>query len=97
MELFDGFRVENIITTTSDHLAISVTLSSLDDAPKQTPVQQMFRFEAAWLRAPDYREVMERLWLEGKANTVSLQSTCDNLRRVGMSLKKWSRESFGAI
>jgi hypothetical protein len=39
MELFDGFRVENVITTTSDHLAISVTLASLDDAPKQTPVQ----------------------------------------------------------
>jgi hypothetical protein len=97
MELFDGFRVENIITTMSDHLAISVTLDGLDEAAIKAPVQQLFRFEAAWLRAPDYREVMEQSWLEGRGNTISLQSTCDNLRCVGMSLKKWSRESFGAI
>jgi hypothetical protein len=83
MELFDGFRVENVITTTSDHLAISVTLTSLDDAPRQQPVQQMFRFEAAWLRAPDYREVMERSWMEGRDGSSSLQSTCDNLCRLG--------------
>jgi hypothetical protein len=97
MELFDGFRVENIITTTSDHLAIYVILDSLDEAATKAPVQQLFRFEAAWLRAPDYREVMEQSWLEGMGNTVYLQTTCDNLRRVGTSLKKWSRESFGAI
>jgi hypothetical protein len=40
---------------------------------------------------------MEQSWLEGMGNTVYLQTTCDNLRRVGTSLKKWSRESFGAI
>jgi hypothetical protein len=39
MELFDGFRVENIITTTSDHLAIYVILDSLDEAATKAPVQ----------------------------------------------------------
>jgi hypothetical protein len=97
MELFDGFRVENVITTSSDHLAISITLAGLDDLPTPAPVQQSFRFEAAWLRAPDYREVMERAWESGRNGTTSLQATCDNLQRLAVSLKKWSRDSFGAI
>ncbi|KAI4986141.1 hypothetical protein ZWY2020_018771 [Hordeum vulgare] len=60
MDLFNNHRVENIITTTSDHFAIVVKLSTLAEEMRATPVQQQFRFEAAWLRAPDYRETMEK-------------------------------------
>lgn len=97
MELFDRFRVENVITTSSDHLAISITLAGLDGLPTPAPVQQSFRFEAAWLRALDYREVTERAWENGRDDTTSLQATCDNLQRLAMSLKNCSRDSFGAI
>jgi hypothetical protein len=58
-ELFSGYRVENVITTSSDHLAVSITLAALEETAHVLPVQQQFRFEAAWLRAPDYQEVME--------------------------------------
>jgi hypothetical protein len=97
MELFTDCKVENVITTSSDHFAISITLANLDDTRRSAPVQQQFRFEAAWLRAPDYKEVMERAWENGKEGPMSLQSTCDNLRQLAGSLNKWSRDSFGAI
>nr|XP_051190257.1 uncharacterized protein LOC127303581 [Lolium perenne] len=96
-ELFSGYRVENVITTSSDHLAVSITLAALEETAHVLPVQQQFRFEAAWLRAPDYQEVMERAWEEGRDGTHSLQSTCENLHRLAGSLKRWSAESFGAI
>jgi hypothetical protein len=51
---FDDCNVENIITTSSDHVAILIQLSMLRDDNRITPVQHGFRFEAAWLRAPDY-------------------------------------------
>jgi hypothetical protein len=60
MDMFSGYQVENVITTSSDHMAISITLVGLDELPRPAPVQQLFRFEAAWLRAPDYKEVVER-------------------------------------
>ena len=97
LELFDNFKVENVITTSSDHFAISISLSTLMEGKQTVPVQQQFRFEAAWLRAPDYRDVMERAWAEGKDGPLSLQSICDNLRRLSGSLKKWSHETFGSV
>ena len=80
MELFPEFQVENVITTSSDHLAVSILLSG--PGRRDAPVQQQFRFEAEWLRAPDYKEVMERAWVEGRDGTRSLQATCDNLHRL---------------
>jgi hypothetical protein len=89
-DMFSGYSVENVITTSSDHLAISINLSRLEDENKHVPVQQSFRFEAAWLRAPDYREVMEKAWEEGRDSSRSLQSTFQNLQRLAGSLKRWS-------
>jgi hypothetical protein len=58
--MFEGYQVENIVTTSSDHMAISITLMGLDDLPCPRPVQPLFRFEAAWLRALNYQEVVEK-------------------------------------
>jgi hypothetical protein len=60
-------------------------------------VQQGFRFEAMWLRAPDYHEHLEKAWTEGSAGPRSLQSTWANLGRVATSLKDWSRATFGSV
>ncbi|KAI5009598.1 hypothetical protein ZWY2020_011735 [Hordeum vulgare] len=97
LDLFNNYIVENVITTTSDHFAIVVKLSTLAKEMRATPVQQQFRFEAAWLRAPDYQEVMEKAWVEGQDSPMSLQSTCDKLRRLVGSLKRWSHDSFGSV
>jgi hypothetical protein len=94
---FDDCSVEHLITTTSDHLAILITLSKMVDDQNKTPIQSGFRFEAAWLRAPDYREVLEKAWTESVSGTPSLHSTWSTLQQVAGSLKSWSREAFGAI
>jgi hypothetical protein len=95
-DVFPGAWVENIITTASDHLAISISLSHISNESHR-PVQHGFRFEAAWIRAPDYRETMERAWVEGRAEMGSLQSTWSTLQSVAASLKKWGRDYFGAV
>ena len=87
--------MENVITTSSDHLAVSISLEGM--RRHDAPVQQQFRFEAAWLHALDYREVMEWTWLEGRDRSHSLQATYDNLHRLAGSLKRWSHDSFDAI
>jgi hypothetical protein len=93
---FDKYNVENIITTASDHLAILINLSTSrwDERP---PVQHGFRFEAAWLRAPDYREVLEKAWTDRAGGDLSLQSTWATLNQVAVSLQSWRRETFGAV
>jgi hypothetical protein len=60
MDMFSGYQVENVVTTSSDHMAISISLVGLDELPRLGPVHQKFCFEAAWLRAPDYMETVER-------------------------------------
>ncbi|KAM0911064.1 hypothetical protein ACQ4PT_013724 [Festuca glaucescens] len=94
---YDDCQVENIITTTSEHLAIYITLAKLSDNIKHMPVQHGFRFEAAWLRAPDYKEVMEKAWTECDDDDHSLHATWSTLHKVAGSLKSWSCESFGHI
>jgi hypothetical protein len=94
---FDDCSVENIITTTSDHLAIPINLSMLNRRDRATPVQHGFRFEAAWLRAPDYKEVLEKAWTENSDGDVSsgLLGLCSI--RLLARFSSWSREAFGSI
>jgi endonuclease/exonuclease/phosphatase family metal-dependent hydrolase len=58
--MFDDCRVENVITTSSDHMALSISLDTFSSPSVRSPVQRGFRFEAAWLHSPEYREVMEK-------------------------------------
>jgi hypothetical protein len=97
LERFDDCSVENIITTTSDHYAILIRLQSSGVQNNRRPVQNGFRFEAAWLRAPDYHEMLEKTWNEVRNGSQSLQSTWCCLQQVASSLQVWSRESFGSV
>jgi hypothetical protein len=94
---FDDCRVENIVTTTSDHLALLITVGSFESPASRPPVQGGFRFEAAWLRAPDYKDLMEQTWTKGSGTSASLQATCNKLRSVAVSLRQWSRDTFGSV
>lgn len=59
------------------------------------PVQRGFKFEAMWLRAVDYREILEQAWAASRDGNLSLHSTWSNLNHVAGSLRTWSKESFG--
>jgi hypothetical protein len=94
---FDDVRVENLITTTSDHYAILIRLQNLGVNNNSKPVQSGFRFEAAWLRAPDYHMTLEKAWEASSDGSHTLQATWSSLHQVASSLQVWSRECFGSV
>jgi hypothetical protein len=96
-QVFQNCSVENLITTSSDHYAILVSLKGSSRVTMQHLVQQGFRFEAMWLRAPDYHDVMEKVWADGSDGSGSLQSTSAKLGHVATSLKDWNRATFWSV
>jgi hypothetical protein len=95
--VFDDCSVENIITTTSDHYAVLVRLQCFGESVNHRPVQSGFKYEAAWLRAPDYCQTMEQAWSAAEEGPGSLHSTWARLHSVADSLQEWSRVSFGSV
>lgn len=95
--LFDDYCVENVNTTTSDHYALLILLSGRANRGTGAPIQQSFRFEAAWLRAEDYRGFVENAWVEGRIDSPPLQAAWSNLQRMADSLRRWSKLSFGNV
>ncbi|KAM0872963.1 hypothetical protein ACQ4PT_038412 [Festuca glaucescens] len=95
--MFEGCSVENIITTTSDHYAILISLIPCSPHLSTMPVQQGFKYEAMWRRAEDYVGVVEAAWNPDRAGPNAMQATWDNLNQMAGSLKDWSRASFGSV
>ena len=97
MQIFDDCTVENIITTTSDHYAILVTIARRDEKVRNEPIQQSFKFEAAWMRASDYDHMIEEYWKVHKGGITSIDNTWSALNKLSCSLQEWSRVSFGSV
>jgi hypothetical protein len=97
MHLYDDFYVENVITTTSDHYALFIDLKKHSNLNVPQPVKMGFKYEAALLRSPDYRPMLERTWESNSVGSVSLQSTWTKLQLVSTSLAQWSKDTFGAV
>ncbi|KAJ1296597.1 hypothetical protein BS78_01G314000 [Paspalum vaginatum] len=95
-QLFDDIQVENIITTSSDHFAVHLSISKHRERRYKDLGGRNFRFEAAWCRAPDYLDIVEKSWVEGSVGPRSLQNTWANLKKMAGTLSKWNRESFGS-
>jgi hypothetical protein len=49
LNLYDDCSMENIITTSSDHFAILITLAKRGDLKVSQPVHNSFKFEAPWM------------------------------------------------
>ncbi|XP_071683395.1 uncharacterized protein [Lolium perenne] len=95
--LFEDCTVENIMTTSSDHYAILVSLTKDSRRTRVQPMSHSFRYEAMWRKAPDYKEVLESAWSAASESAPSLRSTWNNLNRMAPMLKDWSRTTFGSI
>jgi hypothetical protein len=96
-QLFDDCRVENVITTTSDHYALAVSFANFCEEQVNRPIAVGFRYEAAWQQAPDYKMVTKRAWADNSDGPPSLRSTWATLNGVAVSLGQWSRDSFGKV
>jgi hypothetical protein len=97
MQRFENCSVENIITTSSDHYAILLTLDRGVPGVQSQAVHQDFRYEAMWQRAPDYKQVLEEAWSGSGNGNRSLQATWSRLKSVAVSLKDWSKATFGSV
>ncbi|VAI29049.1 unnamed protein product [Triticum turgidum subsp. durum] len=97
LQLFDDCTVENIITTSSDHLAILVKIANKGRQGAINHVLRSFKFEAAWTRAPDYVQMINENWGKLKEGPPSLNNTWSALNRLSTTLQTWSRESFGSV
>ncbi|KAM0853650.1 hypothetical protein ACQ4PT_050943 [Festuca glaucescens] len=95
--IFEGCNVENIITTSSDHYALLISLTAVSPHFERTPVKQGFRYEAMWKRAEDYASVVEAAWQPNSTGPNPLQATWANLNQMAGSLKDWSCISFGSV
>lgn len=96
-QLFDDSQVENIITTSSDHFAVCLSLAQHGHRRGSKLMTQNFRYEAAWSRANDYTETVHKRWNEGLVGPRNIQTTWENLSRLAGSLKSWSQKSFGSV
>jgi len=85
-QLFDDIQVENIITTSSDHFAVHLHISKHVQRRQSESSIGNFRYEAAWCRAPDYLETVEKSWADGSMGPKSLQTTWANMTKMANSL-----------
>lgn len=71
----------------SDHAPIYVQLAPVSQGdPKRRP----FRFEAAWLKHGDFKQLVQTSW-KGEI------STPQALEKLKETLKRWNREVFGDV
>ncbi|KAI4969282.1 hypothetical protein ZWY2020_000196 [Hordeum vulgare] len=96
-ELFLECYVQNVITSSSDHYALHLILTRAPMGEEGPPVQQGFRYEAAWRRADDYHAVVDATWDCHRVDENPIHSAWTNLNHVAGKLKVWSRASFGSI
>jgi len=97
IQLFDDYHVENVITSTSDHYAILVSINRDSQYNDRSSFDNNFKYEAMWARAPDYNDIVEKKWKEDFEGPRNLQSFWSNLSRMATSLKHWSSRTFGSI
>lgn len=78
----------------SDHVPIL-----LDSGEHGAPRPKYFHFENHWFSLPDFKEMIERLWLEGKSRWspayYSLVGWHGNLCRIRQHLKGWNIRMVG--
>ncbi|XP_039791741.1 uncharacterized protein LOC120657488 isoform X2 [Panicum virgatum] len=97
IQLFEDYHVENVITSTSDHYAILVSINRDSQYNDRSSFDNNFKYEAMWARAPDYNDIVEKKWKEDFEGPRNLQSFWSNLSRMATSLKHWSSRTFGSI
>lgn len=85
-KLFGDVDFENIITTSSDHFVVHLSISKHEGKGTGQTIGHNFRYEAAWCRALGYLETVERSWTQGLAGTKDIHTTWANLMKMATTL-----------
>ncbi|KAK1613008.1 hypothetical protein QYE76_036681 [Lolium multiflorum] len=96
LQMFSDCRVENIITTSSDHYAILISMQRRR-SHFETSLQQSFRYEAAWRWADSYADTIRANWAADLAGPNPMHTACAHLKTMAGSLKDWSVSTFGSV
>eukprot|EP00253_Pinus_taeda_P002797 PITA_02797 len=101
-ELITNLRLVNIPTTNeakilpglgSDHWPICLEIDI-----KKIKGKKPFRFEAFWLRNPDFLHKVEEWWTQSQARGQGKMHTFQlKLKEIKNRIRKWNREEFGHI
>jgi hypothetical protein len=90
---FPGPCVRHLVTSTSDHLPILLDMES-ESSPNQKG--HILRYEIMWEREVSLIKEIHNSW-EASHPVQSLGDVATNLKLLMLSLKRWSKQKFGAV
>ncbi|CAA7051323.1 unnamed protein product [Microthlaspi erraticum] len=85
--LWQEATVRHLPFLSSDHTPLYV---QLEPGPTGDPKRWPFRFEAAWLKHPGFKDLLVSPW-DGEIDTPQA------LEKLKLTLRRWNREVFGDI
>ncbi|KAL6659989.1 hypothetical protein ACP70R_002111 [Stipagrostis hirtigluma subsp. patula] len=94
LQIFDDCYVENVAAFSSDHYAILISVKREEATNRNRSAGQIFRYEAMWARAEDYKDVVEQSWIEGLDSPKNLTSIWSNINKMASILRQWSKKTF---
>jgi hypothetical protein len=85
--IFNVVEVAVLAYSCSDHNPLLVSFSHANDVVWQK--NKIFRYESAWSKHPDQKEIIKKVWRPKKDNENSWINIQGNLKGCRKSLKKW--------
>uniref|UniRef100_A0A803QG78 Reverse transcriptase domain-containing protein n=1 Tax=Cannabis sativa TaxID=3483 RepID=A0A803QG78_CANSA len=80
----------------SDHRAISATITPMDSTVQQEKRRSRFRFEKLWLSDPECKDLIINSW-NTHSHADPIQTVLLNLDSCATSLQKWHQHKYGSM
>ncbi|KAL0433422.1 UNVERIFIED_CONTAM: hypothetical protein Slati_2676500 [Sesamum latifolium] len=93
IDLFPKTTVTHEFVACSDHSVIRIGLEDEDQTENSGRQKHRFRFEAAWISAPDYVDVIKHAWESIRA-PLSHTLVISKIQATRMQLTQWNNASF---
>jgi hypothetical protein len=90
---FPDTWLQHLVSSKSDH---SPVFLNLEQEHEPRPVHRILRYEIMWEREESLPEEIKRAWEDGNP-AHNLSDVASTLRRVMLSLKRWSYDKFGVV
>lgn len=83
---FSNVLVRHLLIVKSDHTLVLIQLEGVENVPRHKD----FKFQAAWLTHPGFKEVVSGAWDKN-------MNFADNVSKMASTLRMWNRNVFGNI
>jgi hypothetical protein len=92
--MFPDAKVMHLTVVKCDHSLI-ILINEMEASNPRITIPKPFRYEVMWERHEGYKEVLDNVRSERKADSVVDLS--DKLRSTSSAFAKWGSTSFGAV